>query len=194
MTTPVSPARAGWKPPAVTVEMLPLLVPTTQTGLPQRFRAALMKPCNSAACVALRRVAALRPPGCAGAASAIMTLRPWRRNKSADRIRKLPVELMMVPVASRLSKPSPPVIRTTLARAERAGLSRRTGGVLTVKVVSTVTASASAARAAGLQKANARDAPKMKTDFVNGFVGQTDISFSEFKDINLRFRFPAKKP
>src|SRR5215467_1746464 len=78
-----------------------------------------MKPCNSAACVALRRVAALRPPGCAGAASAIMTLRPRRKNRSADRIRKLPVELMMVPVASRLSKPSPPVIKTTLARAAR---------------------------------------------------------------------------
>jgi hypothetical protein len=62
-----------------------------------------------------------------------------------------------------------------------------------VNVVSTVTASASAARAAGLQKANARDAPKMKTDFLNGFAGQTDISFSEFKGINLRLRFTGKK-
>jgi hypothetical protein len=34
MTTPLSAARAGWKPPAVTVEMLPALVPTTQAGLP----------------------------------------------------------------------------------------------------------------------------------------------------------------
>ena len=75
-TTPRSPASAGRKPAAVTPEMLPLLVPTTQTGLPQRFCAALVKPCNSAACVALRRIADVRPVGCAGVASAIMTLRP----------------------------------------------------------------------------------------------------------------------
>jgi hypothetical protein len=37
MTTPLSPAKAGRKPPAVTVEILPLLVPTIQTGWPQRF-------------------------------------------------------------------------------------------------------------------------------------------------------------
>ena len=33
--TPLRPDKAGWKPAAVTVETLPLLVPTTQTGLPQ---------------------------------------------------------------------------------------------------------------------------------------------------------------
>ena len=33
----------------------------------------------------------------------------------------------------------------------------------------------------------------MKTDFVNGFACQTDISFSEFKGINLRLRFTGKK-
>src|SRR5262245_58101676 len=165
-TTPLSPASAGRKPAAVTVEILPLLVPTNQTGLFQRLTAALMKPCNSAACVALRRVAKLRPVGCAGAASAIMTLRPWRRKRSAERIRKLPVEVVIVPVASRLSKPSPPVIKTTLARPACAGLSRRTGGVLTIRVVSIVTASASAARAAGasLPKAKATPAANINED------------------------------
>jgi hypothetical protein len=60
--------------------------------------------------------------------------------------------------AGGLTLPSAPVIRTTLARAARAGLSRRTGGVQTVKFVSIVTASASAARASGgaLQTGNAR--------------------------------------
>src|SRR5882762_8055878 len=33
----------------------------------------------------------------------------------------------------------------------------------------------------------------MKTDFVNGFAGQTNILISEFKGINLRLRFAGKK-
>src|SRR5262249_10783748 len=76
---------------------------------------------------------------------------------------------------------SPPVIRITLARPARAGLSRRTGGVLTMKFVSIVTASASAARAAGasLQTASATHAPKSREDPLNSFAGQTDISPSK---------------
>src|SRR5256885_8639492 len=46
-TTPASPDKACWTPAAVTADTLPLLVPTTQTGLPQRVMAAWMKPCRS---------------------------------------------------------------------------------------------------------------------------------------------------
>src|SRR4249920_3082879 len=86
----------------------------------------------------------------------------------------------MVPVASRDNRPLPPVIKTTLARALCAGLSRRTGGVLTMNVVSMVTASASAARAAGeaVQKQNAAHAAKINADRLNSFACQTDISLS----------------
>ena len=83
------------------------------------------------------------PVGCAGVVSAIMTLSPCLRNRLAERIKKLPVESMMVPLGSSLCSPLPPAIRMTLARASCAGLSRRTTGVLTMNVVSMVTASAS---------------------------------------------------
>src|SRR5262249_4773054 len=171
---------AGKKPAAVTAETLPLLVPTTQTCWFQRLKAALMKPCNSPACVALRRNPTVTPLGCAGATSAIITLTPCRRKRSADRIRKLPVESMMVPVASSDKRPLPPVIRTTLARALCAGLSRRTGGVFTMNVVSTVTASASAARAAGeaLQKPNAAHAARINADRSKSLACRADISLS----------------
>jgi hypothetical protein len=36
MTTALSPARAGWNLPAVTVEMLPLFAPITETVLTGR--------------------------------------------------------------------------------------------------------------------------------------------------------------
>ena len=78
------------------------------------------------------------PVGCAGVVSAIMTLSPCLRNRLAERIKKLPVESMMVPLGSSLSSPLPPAIRMTLARASCAGLSRRTSGVLTMNVVSMV--------------------------------------------------------
>jgi hypothetical protein len=42
-TTPASPDKACWTPAAVTADTLTLLVPMTQTGLPQRVMAALMK-------------------------------------------------------------------------------------------------------------------------------------------------------
>src|SRR5215475_6395463 len=86
----------------------------------------------------------------------------------------------MVPVASRDNRPLPPVIRTTLARPLRAGLSRRTGGVLTMNVVSTVTASASAARATGEapRTPNAAHAAKSNADRLNSFACRTDIPLS----------------
>src|SRR5262249_4005945 len=157
---------AGRKPPAVTVEILPLLVPTTQTGLAQRLAAAGVKPRNSAACGAVRGGGKMRPGGGAGGASAIIAFGAGAGKRLAGRIRKLPVESVMVPVASRFSRPLPPVIKTTLARPLCAGLSRRTGGVLTMKFVSMVTASASAARAAGgaLQKPNVAHTAKIKAD------------------------------
>src|SRR5262249_49351928 len=92
-----------------------------------------------------------------------------------------PVESMRVPVRSRLSKPLPPVIKTTLARPSCAGLSRRTGGVLTVNVVSMVTASASAARATdgapqnALQNANTTLAPEINADLSSSFVDNLSI-------------------
>jgi hypothetical protein len=139
-----------------------LLVPTTQTGLPQRVMAALMKPSSSPACIALSRSLMVMPAGYASATSAIMTLSPCRRNRLAERIKKLPVESMMVPSMARLSNPLPPVIRTTLARASCAGLSRRTAGVLTMNVVWIVTASASgpSARAADVMTAPASAHPR----------------------------------
>src|SRR5262245_38797294 len=84
---------------------------------------------------------------------------------------------MMLPSASRLSRPLPPVIRTTLARALCAGLSRRTGGVLTTNVVSMVTASASTARAADEtpQTANAKHALKIRVDRLNGVADWKDM-------------------
>src|SRR5215813_10105862 len=93
----------------------------------------------------------------------------------------------MVPVASRLSKPLPPVIRITLARPSCAGLSRRTGGVLTVKVVSIVTASASAAWATGGAPPNikATHAPKINAVLLSGFAGKTDISLLQIKGVQF---------
>src|SRR5262252_10996613 len=86
---------------------------------------------------------------------------------------------MMVPVASRDNRPLPPVIKTTLARAVCAGLSRRTGGVLTMNVVSMVTASASAARAGeALQTPKAAHAARINADCLNGFACDANISLS----------------
>src|SRR5262249_24628907 len=109
------------------------------------------------------------------------------RKRLADGIRKLPVEVVMVPVPSRVSRPSPPVIRTTLARPSCAGLSRRTGGVLTVNVVSMVTASASAARAAGgaPQNAKAIQAPKINADLSSSFAGKTGISILQNSGVSI---------
>src|SRR5215813_140673 len=85
---------------------------------------------------------------------------------------------MMVPVASRDNRPLPPLIKTTLARALRAGLSRRTGGVLTMNVVSTVTASAARAVGEALQTPNAAHAARINADRLSSFACQTDISLS----------------
>src|SRR5215475_14660298 len=74
--TPLMPVRA---PAALTADTEPLLVPTIQTGLPQRAVAALMKPCKLLSCEPFCNrwpspMPVVQKPG---QPSAIMTLRPY---------------------------------------------------------------------------------------------------------------------
>jgi hypothetical protein len=79
------------------------------------------------------------------------------------------------PGGIKTKRPFPPVIKTTLARAGGGGITSRTGGVLTLNVVSMVTASAALAEDAAPQNANAKNAPRTNAGAANIFSDGTII-------------------